>query len=209
MLLLYRINSSQRLKAIVSLLPDLCNACVLCRPCPTLNHKVVLHSCPLIYVSRIKRHGLYRSAVTFLYSHRHSWRTAGWSGKRFMAQTRPGSLKLWQALLPPLPLSLPSPCSPLLLHPLSNQNTERGRRASQSGASPKAERHIAFGQSVQLQLLVRDNENMDTTDTLWLFLAESRNRTVLLNDNLYKHQKLIYSLIDLRAAIYSLCKYKL
>ncbi len=50
---------------------------------------------------------------------------------------------------------------------------------------------------------------MDTTDTLWRFLAESHNRMVLLNDNLYKHQKQIYSLIDLRAAIYSLYKYKL
>lgn len=105
MLLQYQINLWQQLKAIVPLLPDMCNTCVLCRPCPTLNHKVVLHSCPLIYVSRIKRHGLYRSAVTFLYSHRHSWRTAGWSGKRFMAQTHPGSLKLWQAPLPSLPLS--------------------------------------------------------------------------------------------------------
>lgn len=94
------------LDSFVSLLPDMCNACVLCRPCPTLNHKVVLHSCAIIYVPRIKRHGLYRSAVTFLYSHRHSWRTVGWSGKRFMAQTHPGSLKLWQALLPPLPPSL-------------------------------------------------------------------------------------------------------
>lgn len=105
MLLQYGISLSQWLKATVSLLPDMCNACIHCQPCPTLNHKVVLHSWPLIYVSRIKRHGLYRSAVTFLYSHRHSWRTAGWSGKRFMTQTHPGSLKLWQALLPPLPLS--------------------------------------------------------------------------------------------------------
>lgn len=158
-------NLSQWLKAVVWLHPDMCNACVLCRPCPTRNHKVVLHSCPLIYVSRIKRHGLHRSAVTFLYSHRHSWRTAGWSGKRFMAQTHPGSLKLWQALLPPLPLSL----QPTAHLSPSNQNAERGRRASQSDASPKAEHHITFGQSVWLQLLVRDNENMDTTDTLWQF----------------------------------------
>lgn len=145
--LAHQINLSQWLKAIVSLLPDVCNACVLCRPCPTLNHKVVLHSCPLIYVSRIKRHGLYRSAVTFLYSHRHSWRTLGWSGKRFMAQTRPGSLKLWQALLPPLPLSLhrPAHLSFSIRHPTKAQR--EGRRASQSGASPKAESHITFGQS--------------------------------------------------------------
>ncbi|KAA8581219.1 hypothetical protein FQN60_002800 [Etheostoma spectabile] len=50
----------------------------------------------------------------------------------------------------------------------SNQNAERGRRASQSSASPKAERHITFG----LQLLVRDNENMDTTDTFWQFFSK-------------------------------------
>lgn len=93
-------------RAIASLT---CNACIHRWPRPSLKHKVVLHSCPLIYVSRIKRHGPYRSAVTFLYSHRHSWRTAGWSGKRFMAQTHPGSLKLWQAPLPPLPLSLHLP----------------------------------------------------------------------------------------------------
>lgn len=86
----------------------------------------------------------------------------------------------------------PSPCSPLLLQLLSNQNPERGRRASQSGTPPKAERHITFGQSVQLQLLVIEHENMDTTDTLWRFLAESCSRTVLLNNNLHKHQKLIY-----------------
>lgn len=148
--------------------------CVVSAHVHTLNHKVVLHSCPLIYVSRIKRHGLYRSAVTFLYSHRHSWRTAGWSGKRFMAQTRPGSLKLWQAPLPPLPLSLHCPAH----LSSSNQNPERGRRASQSGASPKAGHHITFGQSVQLQLLIRDNNNMDTTDTLWRLLADASNRPV-------------------------------
>lgn len=190
-------NSSQQLKAALS---DMCNACTLCRPCPTLNHKVVRHSCPLIYVSRIKRHGLYRSAVTFLYSHRHSWRTSGWSGKRFMAQSHPGSLKLWQALLllppppPPLPLFSPSPCSPLLLHPPSNQNPERGETGpANPGASPKAERHITFGQSVRLQLRVRDNENVDTTDTLWRLRAESD----LFNDNFYKHPELIYVLVDL------------
>ena len=83
--------------------------CAHCRPRPTPNHKLVLHSSNLIYVSTIKRHGLHRSAVTFLYSHRHSWRTAGWSGERFMARARPGSLKLWQAPLPPLPRSLHCP----------------------------------------------------------------------------------------------------
>lgn len=116
--------------AVVPLPPDTCNA--------TLNHKVVLHSCPLIYVSRIKRHGLYRSAVTFLYSHRHSWRTAGWSGKRFMAQTHPGSLKLWQALLPPLPLSLSSPpLSPLAVQPKprERETCQPIRCVSQSRAS--------------------------------------------------------------------------
>lgn len=132
----YEMNSSQQLKAALS---DMCNACTLCRPCPTLNHKVVRHSCPLIYVSRIKRHGLYRSAVTFLYSHRHSWRTSGWSGKRFMAQSHPGSLKLWQALLllpppPPLPLffSIALLTSP---PPSAVQPKPRERRAgaSQSG----------------------------------------------------------------------------
>lgn len=123
-LLQYRVNLSQQLKAIVSLPPDMCNVCTLCWPYPTPHHKVVLHSCPLIYVSRIKRHGLYRSAVTFLYSHRHSWRTVGWSGKRFMGQTRPGSLKLWQALLlPPLPLSLhhPAHLSSSIRHPTKTQ----------------------------------------------------------------------------------------
>lgn len=45
---------------------------------------------------------------------------------------------------------------------------------------------------------------MDTTDTLWRLLAESCNKTVLLNDNLYKHQKLIYSLIDLVIGINTL-----
>lgn len=98
----------------------------------------------------------------------------------------------------------PSLCSPLLLHPLSNQNPDRGSPASQSSASPKAERHIIFGQSAQLQLLVRDNENMDTSDTLWQLLAESCSRTLILNDHLYKHQKLIYDLIDLLAVIYNL-----
>lgn len=150
-------------------------------------HTVVLHSCPLIYVTRIKRHGLYRSAVTFLYSHRHSWRTAGWSGKRFMAQAHPGSLKVWQALQPPLPLS---PHCPAHLSS-SNQNLERGRRVSQSSASPKAERHISFGQSAQWQLLIRQNDNVDTTDTLWPLLAKSPNRPNLLNDNLNKHVYLI------------------
>lgn len=65
--------------------------CVWCRPCLALNHKLVLHSCPLIYAGRIKRHGLYRSTVAFLYSHRHSWGTAGWSRKRFMAPTHTGA----------------------------------------------------------------------------------------------------------------------
>lgn len=125
----------------------------------------------------------------------------GWSGKRFMAQTHPGSLKLWQALLPPLPLSLhrPAHLSPPS-HPPSNRNAERGRRASQSHASPKAQRHAShLAQVFQLQLLVRDEESVDTTDTLWPFLS-----VFLLYDNFYKHQKLIYSLIDLLAVIYSL-----
>lgn len=149
------------------------------RPCPTLNHEVVLHSCPIIYVSRIKRHGLYRSAVTFLYSHRHSWRTAGWSGKRFMAQTHPGSLKLWQTLLPPLPLSLHCPAH----LSSSNQNPERGRRASQSGASPKAAWHLIWPKPSAAAASFTGNENVDTTDTVWRILAE----LVLLNDNLNKH----------------------
>lgn len=89
-----------------------------------------------------------------------------------MAQTRPGSLKLWQALPSPLPLSLhrPAHLSSSIRHPTKTQR--EGDRASQSGASPKAERHVTFGQSVRLRLLGRDNENVDTTDTLWLLLAE-------------------------------------
>lgn len=108
--------------------PHACKAYIHSRLCPPLKHKVVLHSCPLIYVSRIKRHGPYRSAVTFLYSHRHSWRTAGWSGKRFMAQTHPGCLKLWQTPLPPLPLSLHLPthlCSSIQ-HPIKTQREGDG-----------------------------------------------------------------------------------
>lgn len=97
----------------------------------------------------------------------------------------------------------PLPCSPLLLHPLSNQNPERGRRASQSGTSPKAERHITFGPSVGLQLLLETTRTwtpLTPCGGFWRSLSE----TALLNDNLYKHQKLIYSLIDLPAVIYAL-----
>lgn len=95
-----------------------------------------------------------------------------------MAQTRPGSLKLWQVLLPPLPLVLHCPAHPSS----SNQNPERGRRASQSGASPKAGLHIPLGPSVQPQLLIRD-QNVDTSDTLWRLLVEARQRQILLNDS--------------------------
>lgn len=146
-LLQYRVNLSQQLEAIVSLPPDACDARALCRPYPTPRHKVVRHSCPLIYVSRIKRHGLYRSAVTFLYSHRHSWRTAGWSGKRFMAQTRPGSLKLWQApLLPLLPLSLhhPAHLSSSKRRPTKTER-EGDEPTNQVLALKQRERHITFG----------------------------------------------------------------
>ncbi len=143
-----------------------------------MHSKAALHSCPLTYASRIKRHGLYRSAVTFLYSHRHSWRTAGWSGKRFMAQTPSRVLKTLASAAATSSSFSPSPCSPLLLHPPSNQNPERGRQASQSGVSPKAQHLITFGQSVQLQLLMTDDENMDTTDTLWRLQAEACNMTV-------------------------------
>lgn len=94
----------------------------------------------------------------------------------------------------------PSPCSPLFLHAPSNQNPERETRASQSGASPKAERHITFGQSVQLQLLVRRQWERGHHWHL-VAVSSSFNRTVLLNDNLYKHRKLIYSIIDLLTCV--------
>lgn len=83
-----------RLQPFVASFCDACNACVLCSPGPHQAIRLPQILAPLIYVFTIKRHGLHRSAVTFLYSHRHSWRTAGWSGKRFMTQTLPGSLKL-------------------------------------------------------------------------------------------------------------------
>ena len=174
------INSSQWLKAIVSPFPDMCNACVHCQPCPALSHKVVPHSCPLIYVPGIKRHGLYRSAVTFLYSHRHSWGTAGWSGKRFMAQTQSRVLKTLASGCCPPPKILVAPFAslpPSVVQP-KHSDSEMGQPIPVR--LPKIESHSTFGHSVGQQLPVGDNENMDTTDTLWLFVAESCNRAVFI-----------------------------
>lgn len=151
---------------------SLCDTCIHCQLCGTVRHEAVQHSCLLIYVSTIKRHGLYRSAVTFLYSHRHSWRTAGWSGKRFMALTLAGSLKLWQAMLPPLFLSLSLPCSPSLPPSVVQpKHREEGDRPANQLPPPKQSVISHLPQSVQLQQIARDNESMDTTDTLWLFVA--------------------------------------
>lgn len=182
------INWSRRLEAVVSLLPDTRHACVLSRPCSTLNHEGALHSCPLIYVSRIKRHGLNRSAATFLYSHRHSWRTAGMEWEEIYGTNPSRVLKTLASAAATSSSFSPSPrSSSPPPPPPSKRNRGIGRRASQSCASvPQSPHsvHVTFSQSVQLQLPVSEEECVDTTDTLWRFLL-----VFLYNDNFYKHQK--------------------
>lgn len=125
------------------------------RPRLALDRQLVLHSRPLIYGGRIKRHGLYRSAVAFLYSHRHSWGTAGWSGKRFMSPHPCGVLKTL--------------ASAAATSSSSKQNTDTVRPAGQSRASPEAQHHVWSRSSAAPSR----TDNVDTTDTLWRLLVKN------------------------------------
>lgn len=124
------------------------------RPCLALHHQLVLHSRPLIYGGRIKRHGLYRSAVAFLYSHRHSWGTAGWSGKRFMASDPRGVLKTLASAAATSSSFPPSPRSPL-------PPPTKTRRRGQSRAAPGAQHHVW----AKAPAAPSTADNVDTTDT--------------------------------------------
>lgn len=138
MLLQYPVRLSRRGKAARSL------GCVWRwrrRPCLALNRQLVLHSRPLIYGGRIKRHGLYRSAVAFLYSHRHSWGTAGWSGKRFTAPDPCGVLKTLASAAATSSSFPPSPRSPL-----PPPTKTRGRRERPANPAHLLERSISLVQ---------------------------------------------------------------
>lgn len=145
------------------------------RPCLALNRELVLHSCPLIYVGRIKRHGLYRSAVAFLYSHGHSWGTAGWSRKRFTARTHTRVLKPLASAAATSSSFSPLPHSPLLLQPNDGESvtSQPIPRISQSAAS--------YGLWWKCSAAAADqrNDNVDTTDTLWRLLVKSFNSQLL------------------------------
>lgn len=160
---IYSVCLIQLWQPFVASFCDTCNACVLCSSGPHQAIRLPRIPAPLIYVFPIKSHGLHRSAVTFLYSHRHSWRTAGWSGKRFMTQTLPGSLKLWQALPPSLPLLQPD------FLPSSSRPTKSQRK--EVGAANLVWFPIEPGHTFDQSCCIKKthNKNMDTTDTWWCF----------------------------------------